>query len=256
MTGPTLSAQLHTPRYVQLAQTLINEIGAGRYPVGSQLPTEFELCVQFGISRSTAREALKRLAQLGLVVRQPRVGTTVRATEPSSTYRQHMGGVADLYRYATDTTLVIESRAQVCLTTAQAEPLQARAGETWLYLSGRRIVPHGSQPLCLTHIWVNPAFRAVLGLEGPLKLAVHAAIEEQFGEVITVVEQEIRAVSLDRDTALALEVPVGSPGLWISRHYRNRLGQLVEWAHSTHPAERFSYTTVLQREWGTQAPAT
>jgi hypothetical protein len=44
--------------------------------------------------------------------------------------------------------------------------------------------------------------------------------------------------------------------LWISRHYRNRMGQLVEWAHSTHPAERFSYTTVLQREWGTPTATT
>ena len=126
MNTPAVSALLHTPRYVQLAQTLLNEIGAGRYPVGSQLPTEYALCEQFGVSRSTAREALKRLTQLGLVVRQPRVGTTVRATEPNSAYRQHTAGVADLYRYATDTTLVIESRAQVCLDAAQAEPLQAR----------------------------------------------------------------------------------------------------------------------------------
>jgi len=97
---------------------------------------------------------------------------------------------------------------------------------------------------------VNPAFRAVKGLNGPLNLAVHAAIEQQFGEIITAVEQEIRAVALERETAQALEAPAGSPGLWISRRYRNRLGQLVEWAHSTHPADRFSYTTVLQREWG------
>ena len=251
MNAPAASASLHTPRYVQLAQTLLNEIGSGRYPVGTQLPTEFELCEQFGVSRSTAREALKRLSQLGLVVRQPRVGTTVRAIEPNSAYRHYTAGVADLYRYATDTTLVIESNQLVCLDAQHAEPLSARAGETWLYLTGRRLSPQNSQPLCLTHIWVNPAFRAVKGLKGRLKLAVHAAIEQQFGEVITAVEQEIRAVALDRETAQALDAPASSPGLWISRRYRNRLGQLVEWAHSTHPAERFSYTTVLQREWGT-----
>jgi len=31
------------PRYLQLAQTLINEIEDGRYPIGTLLPTEFEL---------------------------------------------------------------------------------------------------------------------------------------------------------------------------------------------------------------------
>ena len=64
------------------------------------------------------------------------------------------------------------------------------------------------------------------------------------------VEQEIRAVALDRDIAAALDAPVRSPGLWISRRYRNRLGQLVELANSTHAADRFSYSTVLRREWG------
>ncbi|HEY1231660.1 MAG TPA: GntR family transcriptional regulator, partial [Ramlibacter sp.] len=45
------------PRYLQLAQTLLREIEAGKYAVGTQLPTEFELCEQFGVSRATAREA-------------------------------------------------------------------------------------------------------------------------------------------------------------------------------------------------------
>ena len=76
--------------------------------MGSQLPTEFALCEQFNVSRATAREAVKRLVQMGLVVRQPRVGTTVRATSAAATYRQNAAGVGDLYQYARDTTLVIE----------------------------------------------------------------------------------------------------------------------------------------------------
>jgi GntR family transcriptional regulator len=83
--------------------------------------------------------------------------------------------------------------------------------------------------------------------------AVHAAIEQQFGEVIVTVEQEIRAVALSASDALALQTKPRSPGLWICRRYRNRCGPLIELAISTHPADRFSYTTVLQREWGIDA---
>jgi len=32
------------PRYRQVAQTLINEIQAGTYPVGDLMPTEMVLC--------------------------------------------------------------------------------------------------------------------------------------------------------------------------------------------------------------------
>lgn len=238
------------PRYLQLAQTLLTEIEQGRYPVGGQLPTEFELCAQFGVSRSTAREAVKRLVQLGLVVRKPRLGTTVKARSASEGYRQTATDVSDLYRYATDTTLVIEHREMVVLDEAQARLLEAAPGETWLFLRGRRLAPGQADPLCVTELWLAPAFRAIQGMDGALPGAVHAAIEQQFGEVITAVEQEIRGVAIGAAPARVLRVPPRSPGLWISRRYRNRQGQLVELALSTHPADRFSYTTVLRREWG------
>lgn len=238
------------PRYLQLAQTLLNEIESGHYPVGSQLPTEYELCEQFGVSRATAREAVKRLVQMGLVVRQPRLGTTVTAQKITQGYRQSAADVSDLYRYATDTTLLIEHRDTVQIDTEQARMLQATAGETWLRLQGRRHAPGQSEPLCTTELWLAPAFRSIQGMEGALRGAVHLAIEQQFGEVIVAVEQEIRAIAIGATEAALLQVATGSPGLWVSRRYLNRLGQLVELAISIHPADRFSYTTVLRREWG------
>lgn len=238
------------PRYLQLAQTLLNEIESGKYPVGSQLPTEFELCGQFGVSRATAREAVKRLVQMGLVVRQPRVGTTVRARSASTAYRQSTADVGDLLQYAADTTLVIEARETRQIDADEAAMLEGSPGETWLHLRGRRHAQGQPKPICSTELWLHPAFRSIQGIEGALKAAVHSAIEQQFGEVITEVEQEIRAVALSRAEAQALEAPAKSPALWVCRKYRNRLGQLVELAISTHPADRFSYSTVLRREWG------
>jgi DNA-binding GntR family transcriptional regulator len=237
------------PRYLQLSQTLLNEIEGGKYAVGSQLPTEYELCAQFGVSRATVREAVKRLVQMGLVVRQPRVGTTVKARSATAAYRQSTADVGDLYQYATDTTLVIESSETRVIDAAQAEMLEAQPGETWLHLRGRRHAQAQAEPICITELWLHPAFRSIQGMVGPLKGAVHAAIEQQFGEVITEVEQEIRAVALSKAEAVALDAPAKSPGLWVARRYRNRLGQLVELAISTHPSDRFSYSTVLRRAW-------
>lgn len=238
------------PRYLQLAQTLLREIETGKYPVGTQLPTEFQLCEQFGVSRATAREAVKRLVQMGLVVRQPRVGSTVRAQSASAAYRQSAADVGDLYQYAQDTTLVIESSETRQITAREAEMLEGSPGETWLHLKGRRHTQSSPDPICVTELWLHPAFRSIQGISGPLTHAVHAAIEQQFGEVITEVEQEIRAMVLGKAQAEALNAAPRSAALWVARRYRNRLGQLVELAISTHPADRFSYSTVLRREWG------
>lgn len=251
----SLALAANQPRYLQLAQTLLNEIESGKYPVGSQLPTEFELCEQFGVSRATAREAVKRLVQMGLVVRQPRVGTTVRARSATTGYRQSTADVGDLLQYATDTTLVIESSETREIDAREAEMLEASPGETWLHLKGRRHAHAQPEPICITELWLHPRFRAIQGISGALKGAVHSAIEQQFGEVITEVEQEIRAVALGRADAQALDAAAKSPALWVCRKYRNRLGQLVELAISTHPADRFSYSTVLRREWGAAGTA-
>jgi GntR family transcriptional regulator len=241
------------PRYVQLAQTLLNEIESGRYPVGAQLPTEFELCEQFGVSRSTAREAVKRLVSLGLVVRQPRVGTTVCARSAVAGYRQSIAEVSDLYQYATETTLMIESSEMLEINASEAQLVEGEEGETWLHLRGRRHAPASKEPICATELWIHPAFRSIKGLQGALTGAVHAMIEKQFGEVITSVEQEIRATLLTDDQAKSLQAEPLSAGLWVCRKYRNKLNQLVELAISVHPADRFSYSTVLRREWGVGA---
>lgn len=242
------------PRYVQLAQTLLRDIENGRYPVGTQLPTEFELCEQFGVSRSTAREAVKRLVSLGLVVRQPRLGSIVQATKVVTGYRHSVAEVSDLYQYANETTLVIESHAEVPIDHALAQLLEGTPGEIWLHLQGVRHIDRQAPPLSVTQLWIPPSFRSVQGLQGPMKGAVHAAIEQQFGEVVTTVEQEIQAVLLTQEQAQALGADARSAGLQVTRRYRNRLNKLVELAISVHPADRFSYSTVLRREWGVAAP--
>lgn len=68
------------PRYIVVADALTADIAKGRYPVGSTLPTEHELCEMFNVSRFTVREALRRLRDASLVTRKPRAGTTVIAS--------------------------------------------------------------------------------------------------------------------------------------------------------------------------------
>ena len=84
------------PKYLQLAKTLLREIEGGVYPVGSLLPTESDLCEQFGASRFTVREAIKKLVERGLVNRKPSVGTRVLATESKFAYRQVMEHLTDV----------------------------------------------------------------------------------------------------------------------------------------------------------------
>jgi multiple sugar transport system substrate-binding protein len=65
------------PIYVQLKTLLLEEILGGRYGSGGQLPTEHELCAQYGISRTPVHRALAELAEDGAIFRHRRRGTFV-----------------------------------------------------------------------------------------------------------------------------------------------------------------------------------
>jgi DNA-binding GntR family transcriptional regulator len=63
--------------YVQLYQILRAKIDSGEWTVGSQIPTEDELCKTFEVSKATVRLALFDLARQGYLMRQQGKGTFV-----------------------------------------------------------------------------------------------------------------------------------------------------------------------------------
>ncbi|MEH7253297.1 GntR family transcriptional regulator, partial [Neobacillus niacini] len=52
----------------------------GDWPIGSRIPVEVELINKFGISRNTLREAVRALAQIGLLETKQGDGTFVKST--------------------------------------------------------------------------------------------------------------------------------------------------------------------------------
>lgn len=73
---------------VSLVESAIDQLSAaiasGRWPVGTRIPTEAELCAELTLSRTTVREAVRALAHAGLLVTRQGDGTFVAAVDPSS----------------------------------------------------------------------------------------------------------------------------------------------------------------------------
>jgi DNA-binding FadR family transcriptional regulator len=69
------------PYHRKLYQYIVEELGQrivqGRYEGPQGLPTEDQLCNELDVSRGVLREAIKVLAQKGLINTRPRVGTQV-----------------------------------------------------------------------------------------------------------------------------------------------------------------------------------
>lgn len=244
-----VESSLSVPRYVQVARTLFDEIESGRYSVGSLLPTEFELCAQFGVSRFTVREAVKQLVQQGLVIRQPGVGSRVLAQRAVKQYTQTMTGITDLRQYASETTLQVNGSQVLHVDGTLAKLLEVNRGETWLHIEGLRYQDGQPQPICFTDVYIAPRFRSLEGVKGAMREPLYRMLEKQFNCTIKAVQQEIRAMVLNTQLAKQLGVSARTAGLWIARRYLDERDELVELAVSVHPAERFSYRESFRRDW-------
>ncbi|MQA96008.1 MAG: GntR family transcriptional regulator [Streptosporangiales bacterium] len=77
--------------YLRIAEALRARIVSGDLKPGDKLPSEKAVCAEFGVARGTAREALKKLENDGLVDTVPAVGRVVRSdheTDKTPRYRR------------------------------------------------------------------------------------------------------------------------------------------------------------------------
>jgi GntR family transcriptional repressor for pyruvate dehydrogenase complex len=118
----------------RVARALTESIVSGRLEPGAKLPTERELCEQFGVSRPVVREAVRSLIAKGLLDDSPRRGHVVSAlgrdavTESITLYLR--GRRLD-YTKLMEVRAVVEvenaGRAAECATPADLEALDAAA---------------------------------------------------------------------------------------------------------------------------------
>jgi GntR family transcriptional regulator len=233
-------------RYLQVARTLRKEIVDGVYPVGSQLPTEHELCERFAVSRYTIREALRRLREDNLVSSRPRTGTLVVPRPSSESYVQHVMSINDLVAFAAGARFAIESITMITIDDELADRTGLKSGEQWLTVRGYRAEPSGPA-LCRTEYYINRAFAAVGRLLQRHEGAVFPLIEDLFGLSIVEVHQEIAAVLIPPALAEGLDVEPGAAGLQVRRTYTTSDGQVAQVTINTHPASRFRHSMTMRR---------
>lgn len=101
---------------LNLSQQVTNDLGraivAGEYSSASGLPTEAQLCEEYGISRTAVREAVKMLSAKGLISSRPRQGISV---EPASNWNLYDTSVLSWLLNSSPSLLVLKEFLQMRL---------------------------------------------------------------------------------------------------------------------------------------------
>ena len=239
----------HRVRHGDVSRDLAEGIASGRYPVGSLLPPELELCDLYEASRHTMRVAIGELVQLGLVSRRKRAGTRVEARTPPDVYRQSLASLEELTQFGEAHLRVVQEVGEVVAGVVLAKALGCPAGSRWLRMSSLRLDAQGSAlPVGWTDVYVAPDCADILAQarETPAIL-VGTLIERRRGRPIVEVAQDVCAVPLPERLARPLQAEAGSPALGIVRRYADVGGEVLEYSDTIHPAGRFTLSSRLER---------
>jgi GntR family transcriptional regulator len=236
------------PLYRRLSGQLREAIEAGIHPIGSMLPTEAELSEQFSVSRHTVREAIRVLADLGLVTRRQGQGTKVAATSPPASYVQAMRSLEELTQYALHTHLDIAQVGCTDLTEDEAKIVSTPPGSRWLRIVGTRWDSGRQTPICFTMVFTHMRFAPLLSDVQTAPGPIYDLIEQRSGERIHEAIQEIAAEPSSRVVANALGIRQGVATMRFVRRYLDASGAPMLVSANWHPAERFVYRMRLRRD--------
>lgn len=244
-----MNAVTNKPHFADIARILTEAITSGRFPVGSLLPTELELCAQYATSRHTIRAALNELQQLGLVSRRKSVGTRVESTVPTNDFRPSMASVNDLVQFGSTHVRKVQEIKEIVADGLLASELGCQIGSRWLCISSLRMDGAAERlPVGWTNVYIDPAYAEIAELvQKSPSVLVSALIETRYGRRIAEIRQEIRALTVPDPFAPSLQVEPGTTALKIVRWYLDAAGQVFEISVSIHPADRFAVAMQLKR---------
>lgn len=218
-------------RYVQIADLFRQRIARGLWPEGHQLPTLEALVEEFGVARVTVRQAIKLLADEGLLSPQQGRGTFVMRRPNQDRFISVFTTLGELSRAYQDTKPEVVNIEE----GAQAPPFIEHAGgmPAKRYTFMRRVHFRDGLPYCLINIYLDERifkrsprrFRSEVVI--PLLTSMPRLKISEAHQVLTI-------GAADMEVANLLKLPLNAPVAEVLRTFTDDKGVLIYVAHATY----------------------
>jgi GntR family transcriptional regulator len=231
-----LSRSSPLPLWAQLESRLRARILANEFE--DHFPTDEQLVHEYGVSRHTVREAVRRLQSTGLVQRERGRGSSVAAAKPLEQ------SIARFYSLAASIEAQgLDEHSSVLIQAFEGNPEAASRldlAPTIELVHLRRLRFAGDEPLAVDDSWLPPAVAGFL-LEADLQQgSLYEFLSQRAGIVVTGGSERIAAAEPDAATRKLLTLPRGEAVLSIERLVVSD-GRPIEWRRSTVRGDRFAF---------------
>ncbi|CAA9385086.1 MAG: Transcriptional regulator, GntR family [uncultured Rubellimicrobium sp.] len=228
------------PRWLQVSERLIREIGAGRLADGARLPPERDMAADLGIAVGTLRKALADLAAKGLLERRQGSGNYVR-------HRVGVPSVYSLFRLELTQGGGLPT-AELIAVERRAKPADAPAfGLSPEAYRIRRLRRLDGEAVALEEIWLDAVLAPALRAED-LSESLYLSYRGLFGIEIARVEDRIGVAPVPDWTHRDFASPSGASVGYIVRLAALPDGTGAEYSRTWFDPDRARYVSRMTKE--------
>lgn len=234
------------PYYLQLKSVLEEKIDRRELRPGDRLPSEAELCEEFGVSRTVVRQALREMEYEGLIVKKKGKGTFVSEPKIVESFVQQLSGFhQDMAAQNLSTHSVVISLASVECGRHIAKILGLRANSRVVLLKRLRFVEEDPIQLVSSYI----PFRLCPDLLSAdfREQSLYHFLEER-GIFISRGYRTIEAVGATAEDVRHFHLEPGSPMIRIESVGYTEDGTPVEYYEAVHRGDRTRFRVELVRK--------
>lgn len=226
-----------TPLWQQLLDDLSARLAAGEFT--TSFPGELALRDEYGVSRHTVREALRRLRQAGAVTaargRSPRVAEPAYIEQPVGALYSVFAAVEATGVPQVSVVRALDVRADAVI----ADGLELEGSAPLLYLERLRLA--GAEPLALDRVWLPASLAAPLLEADFTRTSLYQELAERCGVRLTGGSERLRAVVPTAGQRRLLDLDDRTAAFAVDR-IGTINGVPIEWRQSLVRGDRFAMT--------------
>ncbi len=201
---------------------MLERINAGRWPTGTAIPTEPELCKEFGVSRITVRRAISDLVHEGKLYTIQGKGT--------------FGFYEDMELQGQQLTTQILLQEVIPAPEVAATHLELPAGSLVHILMRLRSVQ--DEKILVSTTYIPEALCPGLVDDELSSVSLYRWLQTRYGLTVARAERNLEAVSAREREARLLDIPLHSPLLRLESVVYLPTGKPLEYSSTLHRGDR------------------